>query len=159
MWTGLILGTKGDRSQLLAPSRPRSASTCALGVLCDTQGRSDRCNLCDLHLLSPPLVGDLSGSLPRRPRHLSCGLGLDRKSHKLSGSFPLSMPPHPITAQREPIPAQTRADRDRPLPARALAVLGNTQGRADLHNLCDPHLLSPPSVVGPARTAGEGELC
>jgi hypothetical protein len=26
----------------------------ALGVLRDAQGRSDWCNLCDLHLLSPP---------------------------------------------------------------------------------------------------------
>jgi hypothetical protein len=79
----------------------------------------------------------------------SGGRKLHRKFHKSSGR--LSPPLHPaMTARRGPTPAPAQAGRDRPSHPRGLAVLGNTQGRADLRDLRDPHLCSPPSLLGPS---------
>lgn len=57
-----------------------------LAVLCDTQGRADLHDLCDLHLLTP---------FPRGPAtchlHLFCGPESHRKLHRSYDSFPLPL--------------------------------------------------------------------
>ena len=84
-----------------------------------------------------------SDSLPH------CGTSIGNFTSS-SVTFCSPVPPPPTTARRGPIPAPTHAGRDRPLFALGLTVLCDAQGRADLRNLCDLHLLSPPPVVGPS---------